>query len=151
MAKKESDSMRLLDAPVVIMANQSATYVNPMEAQPSALQLGQNLMRNMEKMELGDVSALNTKAKVRRQQREQRAQDGRFTWNDRLSEEAAREALQIYLKSRTASASKDILINDFTMMRPEKTEPLIENASLRVVHGRRYGLIGRNGVCKPEA
>ncbi len=53
---------------------------------------------------------------------------------------------QIYLASRNASASKDVLIADFTMNRPEKTDNLIENAALRIVCGRRYGLAGRNGV-----
>ena len=123
-------------------------YVNPLGTEPTALQLGQNMMRNAELAEVGDVSAGSTKAKARRQAKEAAAAEATLTWSASLSEAAAREALQIYLQARNTSNTKDLLVSEFTMMRPEKTEPLIENAMLRIVAGRRYGLLGRNGIGK---
>lgn len=40
----------------------------------------------------------------------------------------------------------DVIINNFTMLVAGKA--LLENTSLKLVKGRKYGLIGRNGIGK---
>ena len=94
---KDSDEPKLLEKPC-FLGEGAGQFVNPLESQPSALQLGQNLMRNKEVAEHGDVNTVNTKAKLRRQAKEARAAEALLTWSDDLSEAAAYDALQVYLE-----------------------------------------------------
>ena len=49
-------------------------------------------------------------------------------------------------KAQTASVSRDIHIENFDIFFAGK--PLLQQADLMLAYGRRYGLIGRNGVGK---
>jgi ATPase subunit of ABC transporter with duplicated ATPase domains len=42
----------------------------------------------------------------------------------------------------------DIILNDVVVKQPETTTNLLDAAQIRLVRGRRYGLIGRNGIGK---
>ena len=48
--------------------------------------------------------------------------------------------------NRGDAKTKDVIVERFSMMIGGKT--LLENASLRIAHPRKYGLIGRNGIGK---
>lgn len=61
------------------------------------------------------------------------------------------EALQIYLASTLNAktvANKEVNIGNFSMTTPDGGTELLANAGLKLTPGRRYGLIGRNGVGK---
>ena len=71
--------------------------------------------------------------------------------HDWSSEQSAKEASEAFAKYLNAVADKrivDIIVNGYTLLRPGKTESLLDNVSLRFVNGRRYGLIGSNGMGK---
>jgi len=48
--------------------------------------------------------------------------------------------------TKDASHKMDIIVNTITIIVGGKT--LLDNASLRLAYGRKYGLIGRNGIGK---
>jgi hypothetical protein len=52
--------------------------------------------------------------------------------------------------SRVCFCPKDVIIEHFTMVAPSLTarEELIVGSELRLIQGRRYGLVGKNGVGK---
>eukprot|EP00808_Paulinella_micropora_P018653 g68535.t1 len=60
---------------------------------------------------------------------------------------AQKEALETYLKHRHDKGPKDIHVMGFTLNSPGG-ECLVDDADLQLVCGRRYGLIGRNGIGK---
>jgi len=57
-------------------------------------------------------------------------------------------ALQIYLQARRGGGNMDVNLTDVVMKVPGTTTNLLEGAALKLVAGRRYGLIGRNGIGK---
>jgi ATP-binding cassette subfamily F protein 3 len=57
-------------------------------------------------------------------------------------------AMQTYLASSSKGKSKEINIEGFSMATPDSSNELLTDAALRLVEGRRYGLIGRNGIGK---
>jgi len=57
------------------------------------------------------------------------------------------EALKRYLAA-DKSGNKDIDLKGVSLSTPDGSQELLNNASLKFVTGRRYGLIGRNGVGK---
>jgi ATPase subunit of ABC transporter with duplicated ATPase domains len=54
----------------------------------------------------------------------------------------------MYLEHRTTASSRDVVISDYTLLKPGSTEKLLDATTLKLVAGRRYGLCGRNGVGK---
>ena len=56
------------------------------------------------------------------------------------------EALKRYLAAEKTGKQTDVDIDGVALSTPEGTQELLTNASLKFVTGRRYGLIGRNGV-----
>lgn len=58
------------------------------------------------------------------------------------------EALKRYLAAEKTGKPTDVDLVGVGLSTPEGTQELLSNASLKFVTGRRYGLIGRNGVGK---
>ena len=71
------------------------------------------------------------------------------TWNPDSDRTALQhDALPIYLQSQhlaKKAGTKDIAVDSLSLLAPDNTE-LLSNTELRLVHGRRYGIIGRNGI-----
>jgi len=73
----------------------------------------------------------------------------RKTWNPHRHQIQLKNALPIYLSSQhlARTSSKDINIEDCQLLAPDNTE-LLSNTTFKLVYGRRYGLLGRNGIGK---
>ena len=145
----EENEAKLLHAPQTIKTF-STDIVNPFMAEPTAVALGQQMMVNTSEGLPQNVTVTATKARQRREAKEQQLLAAERTWAEDNSLKEAEKALPIYLNAlqmRTGGTT-DVNISEFSLMKPEKTVPLIENAALRLVTGRRYGLVGRNGVGK---
>ena len=56
-----------------------------------------------------------------------------------------KQSLPSWLVDGFTQKDRDVIIESFTMKTPDDKTELIKNASLRLVQGRRYGLIGANG------
>ena len=56
------------------------------------------------------------------------------------------EALKRYLAAEKTGRPTDVDLSGVGLSTPEGTQELLSNATLKFVTGRRYGLIGRNGV-----
>jgi ABC-type dipeptide/oligopeptide/nickel transport system ATPase subunit len=73
------------------------------------------------------------------------------TWNPDVHKTAvATSALPLYLQSQhlaKKAGTKDIALEDLTLLAPHNAELLVQT-ELRLVYGRRYGLVGRNGIGK---
>lgn len=131
----------LLAAPVVMKSTE--TYVNPLDKMPSALQMGQHMMKNTSEG-LPEAVTLNTsKAQAKRDAKERRLRMENRTWDVKEGEQEKEKALQIYLDAcqSPALAPTDLTIPHYTMNRPGKTTPLLEDTTLRLIAGRRYGLM----------
>jgi ATP-binding cassette subfamily F protein 3 len=59
-----------------------------------------------------------------------------------------RAIIQQYLAHAQLSNNKNIDIPHFVLQPPDGGQELVSGAALRLLSGRRYGLIGRNGVGK---
>lgn len=70
--------------------------------------------------------------------------------SSRLPPQQTNKQKKVYLEALEKSPrhSGDIILGDVTVMQPGTTSPLLDHAQLRIVTGRRYGLIGRNGIGK---
>lgn len=75
-----------------------------------------------------------------------RREEARF----KRAEEMREQAIQIYLKAarENTTRNKEVDVPHFSMTTPDGGTELLANASIKFVPGRRYGLIGRNGVGK---
>lgn len=110
-----------------------------------------------------------TKAKELRAQKGQKAAQAARTWTDTPYEDmkadvrdpsrvyesvgahwsrSCSQALRAYLEHRTSASTRDVIISDYTLLKPGSTEKLLDSTTLKLVGGRRYGLAGRNGVGK---
>jgi len=83
---------------------------------------------------------------------ERRAAKEQKKWLSELDDKFGEEDLEEQISAMTMpdlsskTREKDILVNGFNIVFGGHL--LLEEASLRIVYGRRYGLIGRNGVGK---
>jgi len=72
------------------------------------------------------------------------------TWDPTKHRSAQHAALPVYLASQhmaKKAGTKDVSVEDFQLLAPDNTE-LLAQATLKLVYGRRYALIGRNGIGK---
>jgi len=53
-----------------------------------------------------------------------------------------------YLKTGKTVLCKDIILENINITTPDGKIRLLNNAKLSLIHGRRYGLVGRNGIGK---
>ena len=78
-----------------------------------------------------------------------REAQARATWfGDGHKQAVASTALPLYLQSQhlaKKAGTKDIALEDLSLLAPDNAE-LLCNTELKIVFGRRYGLIGRNGI-----
>jgi ATP-binding cassette subfamily F protein 3 len=99
--------------------------------------------------------AANTDAPSKRALKEEEAEKKRWAQlkerearRQARAEQRKREAMQIYLSQTNRTRSIDINVDHFSMPTQDGGSELLSDASLRLAPGRRYGLIGRNGVGK---
>ena len=83
-----------------------------------------------------------------------RAEQAKRDAAELAARQAEREkACELYLLSKAAGGSRDVLVKGLILLAPHG-KPLVEEAAdgtkseLRLVAGRRYGLVGRNGTGK---
>eukprot|EP00048_Salpingoeca_helianthica_P009515 m.136397 g.136397 ORF g.136397 m.136397 type:complete len:732 (+) comp14888_c2_seq1:80-2275(+) len=140
----------LLEAPRTMQPLTTGDVIDPFVAEPSAVALGQQMLVNTADGLPSEVSIKSTKTRLAREAKESQHQATLRSWAESDSQKAAEKALPMYLEALAlrTGASTDVNIGEFTLLKPEKTVPLIENGALRLVTGRRYGLVGRNGVGK---
>eukprot|EP00039_Didymoeca_costata_P029951 m.27197 g.27197 ORF g.27197 m.27197 type:complete len:734 (+) comp7873_c0_seq2:185-2386(+) len=148
VAGDKGDGEKKLES-VVVLAEQNVSMVDPMEAGKSAVEIGRDMLLSNDgatQFEAGQQG--KTKAKERRAAKEQRLQQQARMWSKDMYLEQKQKALQEYLKQRGSSKTRDVLIPQFTIERPNTTLPLLEETTLRLVDGRHYGLCGVNGSGK---
>jgi len=58
------------------------------------------------------------------------------------------EFVPAYLRDGLTQKDRDVVIDGYYMYTPTGKTELLKNASLRLVYGRHYGLIGQNGIGK---
>eukprot|EP00053_Salpingoeca_punica_P015484 m.142854 g.142854 ORF g.142854 m.142854 type:complete len:778 (+) comp16723_c0_seq1:702-3035(+) len=146
----DTTTVRLLSAPIVINGRETGIVdENPFVYEPTAAALGQAMMQNTAEG-LPEETVINmTKARLRKEEKARRELEAQRTFAEDESLRRSREAVEIFLSSLQLSTGvKSVNIAEFSLSKPEKTSLLIEQASLRLVSGRRYGLVGRNGVGK---
>eukprot|EP00455_Lapot_gusevi_P015615 TRINITY_DN1790_c0_g2_i3.p1 TRINITY_DN1790_c0_g2~~TRINITY_DN1790_c0_g2_i3.p1 ORF type:complete len:785 (-),score=212.31 TRINITY_DN1790_c0_g2_i3:93-2447(-) len=101
-----------------------------------------------------EVFYQKTDKQLKKLERERKRQEARDQAAELARQEARakkkEEVLQIYLRSiaNTRSHNKNVEIASFSLSPPDGGTELILNAPLRLYTGRRYGLIGRNGIGK---
>ncbi len=138
VVKASAKQAQLLSAPVKMQALAN-DIIDPFVAEPGAIALGQQMMTNTSEGLPEEVLVKMTKTRQLRQAKEQNALSAQRSWAANDSLKAAEEALPIYLNalSMRSGGSTDVNVAEFTLMKPEKTVPLIENGALRLVTGRR--------------
>eukprot|EP00475_Leptophrys_vorax_P018097 TRINITY_DN2470_c0_g1_i1.p1 TRINITY_DN2470_c0_g1~~TRINITY_DN2470_c0_g1_i1.p1 ORF type:complete len:729 (+),score=225.89 TRINITY_DN2470_c0_g1_i1:40-2226(+) len=67
---------------------------------------------------------------------------------DGVSASALNVSSAVMMGTNASGKSKTINLSDVTLNPIDGGSPLLDNAAIRIVDGRRYGLIGRNGVGK---
>ena len=65
-----------------------------------------------------------------------------------VAERAREKACELYLASKAAGGSRDVNVRSVILLAPTGKTLLEDGSSLRLVQGRRYGLVGRNGTGK---
>eukprot|EP00042_Codosiga_hollandica_P054180 m.727312 g.727312 ORF g.727312 m.727312 type:complete len:795 (+) comp58861_c0_seq6:59-2443(+) len=143
------DSMRRLAAPVQIGLQPSAESLINAEAIriPTAVDAARQLLTNDE-ITSSELKVSMSKAKERKQNKARAIWEAEHDWHAEQSANETKTAFEVYLKSSERKKNTDILIFGYTLLRPGKTEALLDNVALRFVSGRRYGIIGQNGVGK---
>jgi len=106
--------------------------------------------------ELTSKQLKQSKKRAMKLQRAEAVAIANRTWNPKQHRQLLQqEALPIYLeaskevreKKLGVGKSMDIALEDLCLLAPDNTELLV-NTELRLVHGRKYGLVGRNGIGK---
>lgn len=62
--------------------------------------------------------------------------------------ETEKRDVPLYLQTGHTQKDKDVVLDGIYMYTPTGKTELLRNASLRLVYGRHYGLIGQNGIGK---
>ncbi|EDQ84337.1 uncharacterized protein MONBRDRAFT_35339 [Monosiga brevicollis MX1] len=139
----------VLSAPVV-MSQTSASIITEEEDASVVAKLGRALYANSKEGLAPDVVVKQTAARRKLEAKRQRELAAMRNWRDDADEESARKALEVYLKAISTQPrfTGDIVINDVNVKKPSTTINLLEGGQLRLIQGRRYGLIGRNGIGK---
>lgn len=92
-----------------------------------------------------------SKFELKRIEREKKEFEKAVAAEERRVREANKrrqEAFLTYLENVRKNKNRDVNIDEFMMATPDGSTELIANAHLTMVPGRRYGLIGRNGIGK---
>jgi len=87
------------------------------------------------------------KKMIREEERLKKQKEDAQVWRSDTHKRAMLDSLPIYLAHRNIRGPRDIHVQGFRLLTPNNEE-LLSDADLRLIDGRRYGLIGRNGVGK---
>eukprot|EP00045_Choanoeca_perplexa_P018243 m.283562 g.283562 ORF g.283562 m.283562 type:complete len:741 (+) comp17761_c0_seq4:123-2345(+) len=148
-ASADNEPLALLEAPVVMRDTTGQALTEEQDASVVD-KLGRALCANSGDGLPQEVVVKNTTARARKAAKAQRELDEIRSWKMDEDDEDALGALDVYLKAIEGKARfvGDINLNDVALPQPKTTNNLLEGAQLRLVSGRRYGLIGRNGIGK---
>ena len=151
-AADDNGPLALLKAPVVMRQTTGQALTEEQDASVVD-KLGRALCANSGEGLPEEVVVKNTTARARKAAKAQRELDEIRSWKVDEDDEEALDALDVYLKAIDGKARfvGDINLNDVSLPQPKTTNNLLEGAQLRLVSGRRYGLIGRNGIGKVRA
>jgi ATP-binding cassette subfamily F protein 3 len=144
--KYENDAPKLLDKVVVLSAAMESTFSETEQAAIDAL-WGFDSIRDKknETIELTESGSAKFVRKVTKDQKKWLAElEAKFEGDEDESESQISTMLLPDLSS--GNREKDILVSNVTIMYGGSI--LLESADLRFAYGRRYGLVGRNGVGK---
>jgi ATPase subunit of ABC transporter with duplicated ATPase domains len=145
----DNGPLALLEAPVLMRHTTGQALTEEQDASVVD-KLGRALIANSGKGLPQEVVVKNTTARARKAAKAQRELDDIRSWKVEEDDEEALDALDVYLNAIDGKARfvGDINLNDVALQQPKTTNNLLEGAQLRLVSGRRYGLIGRNGIGK---
>eukprot|EP00049_Salpingoeca_infusionum_P011107 m.191408 g.191408 ORF g.191408 m.191408 type:complete len:838 (+) comp14841_c0_seq1:258-2771(+) len=147
-------AVKLLAAPLVI-AKDDLTSEATIDDFGAGLEgvtqrLGRQMMTNAKVDKSGaEVKYKMTGARAKKQQRKEAELAKQRTWREGTEDDEAEDAMKVYLDA--ISQGKRHVGNihaTFTLKQPTTTINLIDEGQLRLVSGRRYGLMGRNGIGK---
>jgi ABC-type polysaccharide/polyol phosphate transport system ATPase subunit len=77
---------------------------------------------------------------VKKSKNEKKAEEAR------MDEKLTAEALPKYLTEGIVILDKDVLCESIFLYTPDGKVELVKNAKLQLINGRKYGLIGKNGI-----
>ena len=93
-----------------------------------------------------------SRKKVMERERKREEDEKRRLWDETKRREEMAAALPIHLKALAAARKdkggkmdKDVFIAEMTLLAPDNAV-LCANTDFKLVAGRRYGLVGRNGI-----
>ena len=107
-------------------------------------------------LERGGTGLKLSRKKLLERERKRVEDEAKRQWDESKRKEEIAAALPIHLKAvelmrrdRSRKWERDVQITELTLLAPDNAV-LLHNTEFRLVAGRRYGLIGRNGIGKVE-
>jgi len=105
-------------------------------------------------LERGGMNIKLSRKKVMERERKREEDEKRRLWDETKRREEMAAALPIHLKALAAARKdkggkmdRDVMISELTLLAPDNAV-LLANTDFKLVAGRRYGLVGRNGIGK---
>ncbi|XP_060623366.1 ATP-binding cassette sub-family F member 3 [Anolis sagrei] len=137
------DTQVLLDAPIQI-SKMADNYDSGLDALPGMLlKRNQNSMVNSKKLEKAEA---RLKAKQNKKQERDSSKSGNSLVLEEASASQAASKKETRLETSGKNKSYDVRIENFDVSFGERV--LLTGADLNLAYGRRYGLVGRNGLGK---
>jgi ATPase subunit of ABC transporter with duplicated ATPase domains len=108
-------------------------------------------------LERGGTNVKVSRKKLMERERKKEEDERRRQWDETKRREEIAAALPIHLaaleavrRDRSKKMERDVHIPALTLLAPDNSV-LLNNTEFRLVSGRRYGLVGRNGIGKVSA